>query len=219
MRRPCTLEEHRSEHHRHRCAETEDDGALRAVRRVAGRGGRRGGRGRGAGSRAARAGRGGVSAIQADSITLWVKRDASARIVQADGWCSALKRAAAIELEDRRTHPETIQRLRATIVDVNAPDAAPRARVHVEEPDRAVVRDGHDQVRNRRPVHGVPEARVEAVDRDVRVVCGDARRRECALRHGVVSLRDWCEEGSSANVSVVAKGEKDGRTERVGISV
>ena len=84
MRRPCTLEEHRSEHHRHRRTETENDGALRAVRRVTS-GGRRGGRGRGAGSRAARAGRGGVSAIQADSITLWVKRDASAHIVEADG--------------------------------------------------------------------------------------------------------------------------------------
>ena len=109
--------------------------------------------------------------------------------------CSALGGAATIELEDRLTHPEAIQRLRAAIVDVNAPHTAPRARIHVEEPDRTVVRDGHDEVRDRRPVHGVPEARVEPVDRHVRVVRGDARRRERRLRRGVVALGD-CAEGA-----------------------
>ena len=80
---------------------------------------------------------------------------------------SALGRAATVDLGIGKTYPEPNQRLRAAIVDVDAPDAGPRtlARIHVEEPNRAIVRDGHDEVRHRRPVHGVPEARVEAVGR------------------------------------------------------
>ena len=56
-----------------------------------------------------------------------------------------------------------------------------------------------------------PESKPLAVDRDIRVVYGDAGRRERALRHGVVYLCDWYREGLLVDVRMFARGGRDGR--------
>ncbi len=93
-----------------------------------------------------------------------------------------------------RTHDEPVERLSARLVYVDAANTAEGARRDVVEPDRVVRRDRHREVRDGRAVVRRAEARVEPVDRRVRVVCGDARRRERRLGRAVVALGDWWRE-------------------------
>ena len=63
-----------------------------------------------------------------------------------------------------RTHPESLEGLPGSVVDVDDTDAALAAQVRVVEPDSVVVRDRHGEVRDRGAVARVAEARDEAVD-------------------------------------------------------
>lgn len=92
---------------------------------------------------------------------------------------------------EKSTHSKAIQRLRRALIDINAPNAALRTRRVLIEPYRGgVVRDGHLERRDRGAVVRGARAGVEAVERGVVVVLGDAWRGEYRLDHVVCAVRD-----------------------------
>ena len=91
------------------------------------------------------------------------------------------------------TYNETCQCLARALVVVDHTDAALPTRVEVIEPHGLVhiLREhGDSEDGDRGAVACVAEARVEAIDSNVCVMRGCARRRERVLRRGMVAQRD-----------------------------
>jgi hypothetical protein len=89
------------------------------------------------------------------------------------------------------THPESIKRLKAAVIDIDDPDAPQGTGIVVEEPDgciRVCNRDG--EIRDGRPIARISKVGVEAIDSDIGVVCSHARGCERGLGSCVIAARD-----------------------------
>lgn len=94
------------------------------------------------------------------------------------------------EVDTRKTYAESVERLGGRLVYIDAANAALGAGRVVEEPDRRVRGDRNLEVGNRRAVVRGAVARVEAVDRGIRLVRGNAGRGELGLNHAVRAIGD-----------------------------